>query len=223
MNDNGRNCFGRTIQLPVHSRCWSSCLVEDGYRPSPTWSANNSEREDTQRRLCGNGGQEQSENIEEVKGKDGQKYLTMTPNSKFIIPGNSMSSWDMSLQEVLAGSPCRKPNWHTTRKHNWHAGLENEINNVIEMAEGIIKELVKKKQMAANNETFVHTPPFYAWGQDTLQCGQQWRFTWPCNYSVTCNLLYFPLWVSSNIPECILATAVYSWWYRSPLQHASDN
>ena len=38
-------------------------------------------------------------------------------------------------------------------------GLESEINKVIETAEGFIKELVKKKQMASNNQTVLHTPP----------------------------------------------------------------
>ena len=38
-------------------------------------------------------------------------------------------------------------------------GLESEINKVIETAEGLIKELVKKKQTASNNQTVLHTPP----------------------------------------------------------------
>ena len=38
-------------------------------------------------------------------------------------------------------------------------GLESEINKVIETAESLIKELVKKKQMASNNQTVPHTPP----------------------------------------------------------------
>ena len=38
-------------------------------------------------------------------------------------------------------------------------GLESEINKVIETAEGLIKELVKKKQTASNNQTVPHTPP----------------------------------------------------------------
>ena len=38
-------------------------------------------------------------------------------------------------------------------------GLESEINKVNETAEGLVKELVKKKQTASNNQTVPHTPP----------------------------------------------------------------
>ena len=38
-------------------------------------------------------------------------------------------------------------------------GLESEINKVIETAEGLIKELVKKKRTASNNQTVPHTLP----------------------------------------------------------------
>ena len=46
--------------------------------------------------------------------------------------------------------------------------LESKINKVIETAEGVIKELVRKKQMAANNLTLLHTPPQMT-GQSTYQ------------------------------------------------------
>lgn len=38
-------------------------------------------------------------------------------------------------------------------------GLESGIKKVIETAEGIIKELMNKKQMASTNQTVPHTPP----------------------------------------------------------------